>query len=93
MNTQPEQASDTEIAESAIEESQGVVMEGKTKARIVPAGPYLRSKKNNIAMNMPEPEGKLGLRIFVWCMELKDKKLEYLGERECQKLSYSLTVD
>lgn len=86
MNTGVEQASDPEIAQQTMEESQGVVVEGKTKARIVPAGPYLRSKKNNIVMNIPEPEGRLGLRIFVWCMELKDKKLEYLGERECQKL-------
>ncbi len=59
----------------------------------VPIDRWLRSRKNSLALNVVPEQAHLGLRVFLWCMELKEKRVEYLSEGECQKLRLQSPFD
>ena len=53
----------------------------------VPVQAWVLSHRDSIARAVTPDEGD-SLRLFLWCMELKKKRLETVGPKECEALTH-----
>jgi hypothetical protein len=76
--TASENRSKSDGVETSLGESTPKIVAG------VPIQAYVRYKQKSLAVSMVPIPRNTGLRVFLNCMEVKQKGLSYAGEKECE---------